>query len=99
MKFFLVDVVCITCAKAREHFDAAKIEALSDAILECDGLLRPVILKATGPESFEVIDGFLEYWAAVRVREKNPRKGEMVNAMVVSPKQEATILKQAKLLG
>jgi len=98
MKFFLVDVVCITCAKAREQFDTAKIEALAETILECDGLLRPVILKATGPESFEVIDGFLEYWAAVRVREKNPRKGEMVNAFVVPTKSEKTILKQVRIL-
>ncbi|MEI7590870.1 MAG: ParB N-terminal domain-containing protein, partial [Deltaproteobacteria bacterium] len=98
MKFFLVDVVCITSAKSCEEFDKTKVNELADSILESDGLLKPLVLKATGPESFEVIDGYLEYWAAVRAREKDPRKGEMVNAFVISPKDEEMIVKQLHAL-
>jgi uncharacterized coiled-coil protein SlyX len=42
-----------------------------------------------------VIDGHFEYYAAVRAREKDPRKGEMVNAFVISPKLEDIVTKQA----
>ena len=98
MKFFLVDVVCITSAKSYKEFDKTKVKELADSILESDGLLKPLVLKATGPESFEVIDGYLEYWAAVRAREKDPRKGEMVNAFVISPKDEEIVVKQLHAL-
>lgn len=98
MKFFLVDVVCITGAEPREQFDKDKVEKLANSILESDGLLKPLILKSTGPESFEIIDGHWEYWAAVRAREKDPRKGEMVNTLVVSPKVEKMIVKQLHTL-
>ncbi|MBW2010758.1 MAG: hypothetical protein JRG68_02190 [Deltaproteobacteria bacterium] len=98
MNFFLVDVVCITSAKPREEFDKARVEELADAILKSDGLLKPLILKIIKPERFEVIEGHLEYWAAVSAREKDRRKGEMVNAFVISPKKEDTILEQLQTL-
>jgi hypothetical protein len=98
MKFFLVDVVCITSAKSCEEFDKTKVNELADSILESDGLLKPLVLKATGPESFEVIDGYLQYWAAVRAREKDSRKGEMVNAFVIAPRDEEMIVKQLRTL-
>lgn len=61
-------------------------------------MIRPLIIKATGAESYSVVDGHLEYHAAVRAKEKNPRKGEMVNAFVISPKIEDTVVKQAEVL-
>jgi hypothetical protein len=55
-------------------------------------------LKATGVETYTVIDGHFEYYAAVRAREKEPRKGEMVNAFVISPKEEDIVVKQASAI-
>ncbi|NEQ33149.1 MAG: hypothetical protein F6K04_19490, partial [Leptolyngbya sp. SIO4C5] len=40
----------------------------------------------------------LEYYAAVRAREKNPRQAEMVNAFVVTSKNEQIVRKQIKVL-
>jgi len=98
MKFFLVDVKSITPSKPLEQFDKAEVEKLADLILECNGLLKPLVLKPTGPESYVVIQGDMEFHAAVRAREKDPRKGEMVNAFVIHPKAEETVIKQIQRL-
>jgi hypothetical protein len=60
---------------------------------------RVLILKQVGVERYVVIDGQLEYFAAVRAREKNPRKGEMVNAFLVTSSDETVIQKQIELLN
>lgn len=98
ISFSLVDVKSINSTVSRSTLSETVLDSLSDLILECEGLLKPVVLKRTGPESYTVVDGHLEYYAAVRAKEKNPRKGEMVNAFVISPKHEEIILKQTELL-
>ena len=98
MKHFLVDVASIVSAQPRDRFDPEAVESLADSILESDGLLKPLVLRATGPESFEVVDRHLEYWAAVRAREKDPRKGEMVNAYVALPKSTEAVQRQLAVL-
>ncbi|MCT7971409.1 hypothetical protein [Laspinema olomoucense] len=99
ISFSLVDVKSIHSTVSRSTLSETVLDSLSDLILECEGLLRPVVLKRTGPESYTVVDGHLEYYAAVRAKEKNPRKGEMVNAFVIAPKHEEIILKQTELLN
>ncbi|MGL4502639.1 MAG: hypothetical protein ACRCU2_26490, partial [Planktothrix sp.] len=98
ISFSLVDVKSINSTVSRSTLSETVLDSLSDLILECEGLLKPVVLKRTGPESYTVVDGHLEYYAAVRAKEKNPRKGEMVNAFVISPKNEEIIIKQTELL-
>jgi hypothetical protein len=98
MKHYLVDVICIAPGEPRERFDPEVVERLADSILESGGLLKPLVLKATGPESYRVVGGHLEYWAAVRAREKDPRKGEMINAFVVSPNAGLAIERQLAAL-
>lgn len=98
MKHFLVDVASIVSKQPRDRFDPEAVDSLADSILESDGLLKPLVLRATGPESFEVVDRHLEYWAAVRAREKDPRKGEMVNAYVALPKSTEAIERQLAVL-
>ena len=98
MDFFLVDVKSITASVPFEQIDKAQVEKLADSILECNGLLKPLVLKPTGPESYVVINGNKEYYAALKAREKDPRKGEMVNAFVIAPKAEGAISKQLEAL-
>ncbi len=98
ISFSLVDVKSINSNVSRSTFSEIVLDSLSDLILDCEGLLKPLVLKRTGLESYTVVDGHLEYYAAVRAKEKNPRKGEMVNAFVISPKNEEIILKQTQLL-
>ncbi len=96
--FYLVDVKSITSNMPRSNFSEHEIERLADMILECDGLVKPLLLKQVEIEKYEVIDGELEYYAALRAREKNPRQAEMVNSLVISSEVEDLVLKQAEAL-
>ncbi|MEB3123625.1 MAG: hypothetical protein VKL41_20685 [Snowella sp.] len=97
-EFATVDVKCITSDVSRSTFSEQDIEKLADSILKNDSLLRPLILKQTGIENFVVLDGHLEFYAAVRAREKNPRQAEMINSFVISPKDESTVNEQISFL-
>ena len=96
--FYLVDMKDITSDIPRSNFYEADLDSLADMIIDGGGIIRPLILKATGAETYTVVDGHFEYYAAVRAREKNPRKGEMVNAFVISAKAEDLIVKQATFI-
>jgi len=97
-EFAQVDVKEIRSEVSRSTFSETEIERLADSILEANGILRPLIVKQTSIESYVVLDGHLEYFAAVRAREKNPRQGEMVNAFVVAVKDESIVQKQIQSL-
>ncbi|RUT02805.1 hypothetical protein DSM106972_057250 [Dulcicalothrix desertica PCC 7102] len=96
--FYLVDVKSISSDVPRSNFSESNLEKLADSILASGGIIKPLVLKETGVEEFSVIDGHLEYYAAVKAREKNPRQGEMVNAFVISPKVEDLVIEQTALL-
>ncbi|MBE8999481.1 MULTISPECIES: ParB N-terminal domain-containing protein [unclassified Nostoc] len=98
MNFSLVDVKSITSNEPRSNFSETDLENLADIIIETGGIIRPLVVKVTGVESYTVIDGHFEYYAAVRAREKNPRQAEMVNAFVIAPKLENLVLKQVASL-
>src|SRR6476469_3549393 len=96
--FSLVDVKSINSDVPRSSFSESKLDGLAQIILDSGGLIKPLILKMASPETYVVLDGHLEYYAAVRAQEKDARKGEMVNAFVISPKSEKMIIEQAQAL-
>jgi hypothetical protein len=98
MRFYLVDVKEITSDIPRSNFDEAELETIAELIIESGGLIKPLVLKQSGAESYKVVEGNLEYYAAVRAKEKNPRQCEMVNAFVISPKIENLVLKQVEAI-
>lgn len=53
--------------------------------------VNPLILLRTGIESFSLIEGNLEYYAAIRAREIDPFKGETINAYIVESEAEADV--------
>lgn len=96
--FSLIDVKSINSDVPRSSFSEAHLDGLAQIILDSGGLIKPLIIKMTSPEKYVVLDGHLEYYAAVRAQEKDARKGEMVNAFVISPKSEKLIVEQAQAL-
>ncbi|MFO7029295.1 hypothetical protein B9T07_04360 [Limnospira fusiformis CCALA 023] len=98
IRFSLVDVKSINSHVPRSNFSESELEELADNILECGEIIKPLILKMQGLENYQVISGNLEYYAAVKAREKDPRKAEMVNAFVIADKHEAKVLKQVELI-
>ncbi len=96
--FFLVETKSIVSAQPASNFNQSEIDKLARLILETNGLLRPLILKETGFEQYEVVSGHLEYHSAVRAKEKDARKAEMVNALVISSKEEKAAIEQTQFL-
>ncbi len=94
MEFARVDVKEIKSYVPRSKFSEGDIERLADLILQCGGIFRPLIVKQVDIDHFILLDGFLEYYSAVRAREKEPRQGELVNTFVVPPKDDIEIVQQ-----
>jgi hypothetical protein len=88
IKCYWIPVSAITCLTPRSEFPDEAIQSLAESIVATDGLLRPLIVVSLGyldmREIFQVIDNSLEYWAAVRAKELNPRLEE-VNAFLIAP--------------
>jgi hypothetical protein len=99
IKCFFIDVKSISCDVPKSNFAESDLEQLANFILEADGLIRPLILKEIGVEKYLVIDGYREYYGALRAKEKDLKKAEMVNAFVISPKIERSAVAQLKLLS
>lgn len=96
--FFLVEVNSIHSSEPASKFKQAEVDKLARLILDADGLLRPLILKQVGLEKYEVVSGHLEYYAAIRAKEKDARKAEMVNALVIETASEAAVIQQTQFL-
>ena len=95
MEFFLVDVKTITPSLSSEQTDKTQITQPAESILECNRLLKPLVLKQAGAETYTVISGYTAYDAALKAQEINPRKGEMVNAFVIPPNAEESVKNQS----
>jgi hypothetical protein len=61
-------------------------------------LLRPLILKESSVEKYTVMEGHREYYAAVRAKEKDVKKAEMVNAFVINAQMHRSTIDQLNLL-
>jgi ParB-like nuclease domain len=98
IKCYFVDVKDISSTVPKSKFKKAAIDRLADAILAADGLLRPLILQETGVEKYTVIEGHREYYAAVRAKEKDITKAEMVNAFIIDANFHKSAIMQLDLL-
>ncbi len=99
VRFYLVDVKEISSTISRSNFDENKLEQLANSILITGCLLKPLLLRQISPMNYELLEGHLEYWAAVKAKEKEPILAEMVSAFVVKPEVETIAIKQAHVLN
>lgn len=94
----LVDVKAIQSNEPRSSFVESELEELANLFLTSGILVEPLVVKETSPHSYNVLHGHKVYYGAVRAKEKDPRKAEMVNAFVIDRKDgadvEEAILKQ-----
>lgn len=98
IKCYFVDVKSISSTIPKSKFKKAEIDRLADAILAADGLLRPLILQQTDVEKYTVVEGHREYYAAVRAKEKDIKKAEMVNAFIIDKNLHRSAIDQLDLL-
>jgi hypothetical protein len=94
----LVAVRKITSSVPRSNFADNDLEQAAQLILDAEGIINPIVVRRTSLESYEVVDGHFEYYAAARAREIDPRKGEMIGAFVIEDENDKFIQEQVKLL-
>ncbi|MBG1240832.1 hypothetical protein [Nostoc sp. NZL] len=93
----LVAIKKITSTVARSSFIDDQLEQAANLILEAAGVINPIIIRRSGIDSFEVVDGHFEYHAATRAREIDPRKAEMIGVFIIESENEETLKKQVEL--
>ncbi len=93
----LVEVRTITCDRPRSNFDEQKIEQAAKLIVAAEGIINPIIVSRTGINSFQVVNGHFEYYAAARARELNLELGEAIAAYIIEEKNEAIIKDQVAI--
>ena len=94
----LVAVKKITSTVPRSSFANDELEKSAQLILEAEGVINPIVIRRTSLESYEVVDGDFEYYAAARAKEIDPRKGEMIGAFIIEEGNEEVIKEQVKFL-
>ncbi|MFN6482398.1 MULTISPECIES: hypothetical protein [unclassified Nostoc] len=93
-----VPVKQITSSLPRSNFPENELNRVAELILKGEGIINPLILRITSLESYEVVDGHFEYYAAARAREIDLRKGEMIGAFIIESNNQESIEQQIKLL-
>lgn len=93
----LVAVKKITSKKPRSNFADNELEQAANLILDSEGVINPILVRRTSLQSYEVIDGDFEYYAAARAREIEPRKGEMIGVFIIEPENEEVLTKQVEV--
>jgi ParB-like chromosome segregation protein Spo0J len=85
INFYLVDIKDIESDVDRSSFEEESLQELADSIIATGCLLRPMVLKQTGPMKFKVLDGHFEYHAAVSANKKDTQRvlSGMVTAFVL----------------
>jgi hypothetical protein len=99
IKCYFVDIKDISSDLPRSNFAESDLEQLANLILATDGLIRPLIIKESGAEKYTVIEGHREYYAAVKAKEQNRLKAEMVNAFVINDNIQLSAIEQLNLLN
>ncbi|HEY9690595.1 MAG TPA: ParB/Srx family N-terminal domain-containing protein [Oculatellaceae cyanobacterium] len=92
----LVSVKKISSPVDSSNFDENALNNTAKLILEVEGIINPLIVRRINLESYEVVDGHFEYYAAVKAKEINPRKGEMIGAFIIEPENEKFLMEQVK---
>ncbi|WP_066379497.1 ParB N-terminal domain-containing protein [Anabaena sp. CA = ATCC 33047] len=93
----LIAVKKIISNKPRSLFADEELEQAAQLILDSEGVINPIVVRRNGLQSYEVVDGDFEYYAAARAREIDPRKGEMIGVFIIESENEENLSKQVKL--
>ncbi|WP_353259899.1 ParB N-terminal domain-containing protein [Prochlorothrix hollandica] len=97
-RFYLVDLESIECTTPRSQFNVQRIDDLAHNLIETGSLLQPLVLEATGPESYRIISGEEGYYAGIRASEINAEI-EMVDAFVIEADKVEAANAQIRLMS
>jgi len=88
----------ITSNVPRSEFSELDLEQAARLILKAEGTIKPLVVRTIGWESYEVVDGHFEYYAAVRAKEINPRDGERIGAFIIEGDKADVLEEQVEML-
>lgn len=84
-------------SQKRSQFEETRIEEIANLFLKARDTINPVIVRKISPISFEILEGYLEYYAALRAEEID-EQFTSIQAYIVPPELESTILEQYRRL-
>ncbi|MDC0831737.1 hypothetical protein POG22_01770 [Geitlerinema sp. CS-897] len=90
----LVDIASITSTTPRSTFSESKLETVARSILKSGGLVKPIIIKRIGLDSYQIVAGDFEYYASLKAQEIDDNF-EMIRAFIVDSEQESFVVEQA----
>ena len=93
----LVEVKTVTSIESRSNFEEQKIEQAAQSIVAAEGIINPIVVTRTGINSFQVVDGHFEYYAAARAKEIDLAKGETIAAYIIEGENEAILKEQVAI--
>ncbi|MCC5640115.1 hypothetical protein LC593_30655 [Nostoc sp. CHAB 5844] len=78
---------------------ATQIEALANTIIEVGGLVNIPVVQQISVDDYELISGYLEYYAFIKARQINSRLPDRITVFVSNTKNQAAINQQLEILG
>lgn len=90
----IVMVEDIHSSLPRTEFSEADLDEAARLLLKIEGVITPPILLETGVDSYKVIEGDFEYYAALRAGEIDPLQGETINAYLVENEADVAVYKK-----
>jgi|694.fasta_scaffold99717_3 DNA uptake protein ComE-like DNA-binding protein len=91
-----VDIVSVHTNASRSEFSQDEVEKLAHNFLLSGGSTRPLIVRPKNAEEYDVIEGHLEFYAALRAKELDDNF-EMIQAIILDSKNEKAIVEQVNL--
>ncbi|WP_341525841.1 hypothetical protein WKK05_25150 [Nostoc sp. UHCC 0302] len=96
----IVDIDSIQVKKTQ--FDptqkATQIEALANTIISLGGLVNVPVVQQINVDNYELISGYLEYYAYHKARQINPRVPDRITVFVSNKKNQEAIRQQLEIL-
>jgi hypothetical protein len=77
---------------------ATQIEALANTIIALGGLVNVPVVQQINVDNYELISGYLEYYAYHKARQINPRVPDRITVFVSNKKNQEAIRQQLEIL-
>ncbi|WP_103668451.1 hypothetical protein [Pseudanabaena sp. BC1403] len=92
-----LDMIVSPVSQEISQFQSSQIEQLANLFLQAGGTVKPILLRRVSPISFEILEGYFEYYAALKAQEIDDQF-TAIRAYVVPTEIESTILEQYNFL-
>jgi ParB family chromosome partitioning protein len=92
-----LDMIKSPAGDAIPQLNESDVEELAKLLLLSGDTVRPIILRRISPISFQILEGYFEYFAALKAQEIDDRFAS-IRAYVVPTELESTVLEQYNFL-